>query len=112
MKVTLLFAAYKEKGVVEGTARKLTEYAKKELREHEVEIIGVDDGSNDGTYEALVEASKKYGIIAEKNSANMGQGASFRRGFARATGEVIITMDSDLSYPIEDIPKLLEKISA
>ncbi|MCX6777550.1 MAG: glycosyltransferase family 2 protein [Candidatus Micrarchaeota archaeon] len=110
MKVTLLFSAYREGKGVGETVRKLSEYAQKSLREYEIEIIGIDDGSNDGTYEALVEASKKYGIIAEKNPVNMGQGAAFRRGFARASGEVIITMDSDLSYPIGDIPKLLAKI--
>lgn len=110
MKVSFLVAMYNEGENATKTLAELHNYATKALKGYETEIIAVDDASGDDTYERLLAARKKYGIIADKNPVNMGQGASFRRGIGHATGDVVITLDSDLSYPLADVPKLLEKI--
>ncbi len=110
MKVSFLVAMYNEGENATKTLAELHGYATKSLKGCETEIIAVDDASSDGTYERLLAARKKYGIIADRNPVNMGQGASFRRGIGHATGDVVITLDSDLSYPLSDVPKMLEKI--
>jgi dolichol-phosphate mannosyltransferase len=108
-KISLLMATYNEEKHIAESVSTLYNYAKGILPNFE--LIVVDDGSLDKTYEELAKLQKKFPIKIDKNPVNLGQGGAFRRGLTLATGEVIITFDSDLSYPIADIPRLLEKIN-
>jgi Glycosyltransferases involved in cell wall biogenesis len=75
------------------------------------EIIFVDDGSTDGTYQRLKQLAEKDSrlkIIRFKR--NYGQTAAMSAGFEHAKGDVIITLDADLQNDPEDIPLLLEKL--
>jgi glycosyltransferase involved in cell wall biosynthesis len=75
------------------------------------EIIYVDDGSIDGTYEELqkiVSADASVWVIRLRR--NFGQAAAFSAGFDFARGDVIVTMDGDLQNDPADIPQLIEKI--
>ena len=79
--------------------------------EREYEIIFVDDGSTDNTFnelQKLHEKNKKVKII--KFRKNFGQSAALKAGFDYSKGDIIITMDADLQNDPHDIPKLLEKI--
>jgi len=75
------------------------------------EIIFVDDGSKDKTWE-LIERLKKTtpNLRAIKFRRNYGQTSGMVAGFDHARGEVIVTMDGDLQNDPSDIPLLLEKI--
>jgi glycosyltransferase involved in cell wall biosynthesis len=78
---------------------------------HSFEIICVDDGSSDGSFEALKELRRQdERVRIVRFRRNFGQTAAFAAGFERATGELVITMDADLQNDPADIPKLLEKI--
>ncbi len=75
------------------------------------EIIFVDDGSTDRTYEILKEiAQKDKKVKVIRFRRNFGQTAAMYAGFEHAKGDVIITMDADLQNDPEDIPRLLEKM--
>ena len=67
------------------------------------EVIVVDNNSTDRT--AGVAASMGAKVIAEKIP---GYGRAYKRGFGSATGDVIITLDGDHSYPVNGISYLLE----
>jgi glycosyltransferase involved in cell wall biosynthesis len=71
------------------------------------EIIFVDDGSSDGTLENAKKLSPLKLIVFRKN---FGQTAAMDAGIKKASGEIIITMDSDLQNDPADIPKLLDKM--
>jgi len=77
-----------------------------------VELILVDDGSSDRTWERMVALASgpilPGGVRLERHLANRGLGAALRTGFAAATGDVIVTTDSDGTYRFEEIPALLE----
>lgn len=73
----------------------------------EKEIIVVDDGSTDGSCQVL---EKIDGIKFIKHEKNMGKGASLKRGFKEATGDIIVIQDADLEYAPEEIPKLIQPI--
>ncbi len=75
------------------------------------EIIFVDDGSRDRSFEILKEAvslDPKTRVIRFKE--NKGQTAAFDAGFKAALGDIVITMDADLQNDPQDIPHLLKKI--
>ena len=67
------------------------------------EIIFIDDGSIDDTYEEIL----KYDVKCIKFRRNYGQTAAMAAGFKYATGDIIISMDGDLQNSPEDIPNLL-----
>jgi dolichol-phosphate mannosyltransferase len=76
--------------------------------EQSVEVIYVDDGSTDATYQKLQEISRaQRDMCIVQHPVNRGLGAALQTGFANANGEVIVTADSDGTYRFDEIPALL-----
>lgn len=74
-----------------------------------VELVLVDDGSVDGTGELLDQALGDWPeVVIARHERNRGLGAALRTGLAHASGAVIVTTDSDGTYPFDHIPTLLE----
>ena len=75
------------------------------------EIIFVDDGSTDDSWQ-VIELLRKQNpcICGIKFQRNYGKSAALQVGFTQARGEVIITMDADLQDSPEEIPALREKL--
>jgi glycosyltransferase involved in cell wall biosynthesis len=77
----------------------------------ETEIIFIDDGSTDETFQALLNLKKLDDNIRIIHfTRNFGQTAALSAGFDYAKGDVIITMDGDLQNDPKDIPLLLRKV--
>jgi len=75
------------------------------------EIIMIDDGSTDNSWQAVEELQKKNPCIkAIKFQRNYGKSAALNEGFRAAKGEVVITMDADLQDSPEEIPELRRMI--
>ncbi|MBF0170341.1 MAG: glycosyltransferase family 2 protein [Nitrospinae bacterium] len=77
------------------------------------EIVAIDDGSSDGSYEklkAVHAADPRVKVIRFR--ANFGQTAAFAAGFDKAAGDIIITIDSDLQNDPADIPAMIAKLEA
>ena len=73
------------------------------------EIVLIDDGSTDGTFEVLRRIQKGHQHVRVVRFArNFGQTAAFAAGFAYARGQFIVTFDGDLQNDPADIPRLLE----
>ncbi|OFY47908.1 MAG: glycosyl transferase family 2 [Bacteroidetes bacterium GWF2_41_31] len=76
------------------------------------ELIYVDDGSGDGSWDVVEQLAKKHPEIkAIRFRRNYGKSAALNEGFKAATGEVVITMDSDLQDSPEEIPGLFNMIT-
>ena len=75
------------------------------------EVIAVDDGSRDRSFELLRElAERDHRLRVVRFRRNFGQTAAFSAGFDRAHGEVVVTIDADLQNDPADIGRLLEKM--
>jgi len=75
------------------------------------EVIFVDDGSRDETYEVLLALYREDpNVHLLRLSRNFGQTAALAAGFDFAQGTIIIAMDGDLHHDPQDIPRLLEKL--
>jgi glycosyltransferase involved in cell wall biosynthesis len=71
------------------------------------EIIFVDDGSTDGSWNLIQELSKNYDTVkAIKFRRNYGKSPGLQKAFEAAKGDVVITMDADLQDSPEEIPEL------
>jgi glycosyltransferase involved in cell wall biosynthesis len=67
------------------------------------EAIVVDNNSTDGT----AEVARKLGAIVVPE-LHRGYGRAYKKGFTRATGDIIVTLDGDYSYPVDALSYLLE----
>ena len=99
MKITILMPSFNEEKAIGETIKKVPVYFG-----HEVDFLIIDGGSVDKTIEIAENLGAKV-LKSEK-----GYGRQYRLGFEKAEGEIIVTADSDNSYPMEEIPSLVEEL--
>ncbi|HEY7564099.1 MAG TPA: glycosyltransferase, partial [Acidimicrobiia bacterium] len=76
----------------------------------EVELICVDDGSTDQTWEILTELAADPRIVPVRHPHNRGKSAALRTAIKTMSGTVAIIQDADLEYDPEDIPRVIKPI--
>ena len=75
------------------------------------EIIFIDDGSKDGSWDLIEEINNKNKAVRGiKFQRNYGKSAALQKGFEAANGDVVITMDADLQDSPDEIPELFKMI--
>lgn len=105
---SVVIPVFNEEDIINELYRRLTTVMDK-LNE-KYEIIFVDDGSKDGSFEILRELHRRDETIKIiRFSRNFGHHIAITAGLDYAQGDAIILMDSDLQDPPEEIPKLYEK---
>ena len=93
--ITVIIPCLNEEQGIEKVLRGMPEFVD--------EVIVVDNASTDGTSEVAASLGAK--VIREEVR---GYGRSYKRGFACATGDLIVTLDGDHSYPVDALSYLLE----
>ena len=107
--ISAVFPVYNERENINPLVERLLSVLGR--REELFELIGVDDGSRDRSFEELTRiAGREPRLKVIQFSRNFGQTAALAAGIAAARGDVIVTIDSDLENDPEDIPRLLEKL--
>jgi len=108
--VSIVVPVYNEQESVEPLCRSLHKVMSAGARSYE--IILVDDGSDDGSWDRMVELSREIPCMRlVRFRRNFGQTAAMSAGFHQAQGEVVVTLDADLQNDPEDIPRLLERMA-
>jgi glycosyltransferase involved in cell wall biosynthesis len=75
------------------------------------EVVLVNDGSRDESWEGIAQASRKHGWVRGLNlMRNYGQHNALLAGIRAARFAVVVTMDDDLQHPPEEIPRLLDAL--
>ena len=78
----------------------------------DLEIILVDDGSSDGTWQVMQSRADGDRVRAFRHAVNGGKGAAIRTGLAEARGHLAIIQDADLEYSPDDYGPLLEPLKS
>lgn len=108
--ISIIFSIYNE----EESLRELVSRTEKVMKDnrYNYELIMVDDGSRDGSWETIRELSARDGNIRGISfRRNYGKSAALYCGFRAATGRVVVTMDADLQDSPEEIPEMYRMIT-
>jgi glycosyltransferase involved in cell wall biosynthesis len=106
--ISVVIPVYNEEEVLPELYRRLTRTMKDIGQTYE--IVFVDDGSKDRSFEILKTLKKQdEHLRIIKFTRNFGQHPAIMAGFSNCVGEAVVLMDADLQNPPEEIPKLLEK---
>lgn len=111
MKLSIIIPIFNEKETIDELYKRLIESLKKDFSKNTYEIIFVDDGSNDNSFELLRKLrrkNKKIKLI--QFSRNFGHHIAITAGIDYATGDYIVMMDGDLQDRPEEIITLYKKI--
>ncbi|MFC5283965.1 glycosyltransferase family 2 protein [Pedobacter alpinus] len=109
MDISVVVPAYNE---VESLPE-LTSWIKDVMQKHgfSYEVIIIDDGSNDGTWDKIEELNQVDAAVKGiKFRRNYGKSAALNVGFEVVKGDVVITMDADLQDSPDEIPELYRRI--
>ena len=110
MNISLVIPVYNEKESLRELAEWIVGVVNKMQKSYE--IIFIDDGSNDGSWNEIQKLSSENSFIKGiRFRRNYGKSAALNSGFAACSGEVVITMDSDLQDSPDEIPALYKMIA-
>ncbi len=108
--ISIVIPLYNE----EESLPELVEWIDHVCREHKYvyEVVMIDDGSRDNSWEVVKQLSAKYPAIkAIKFQRNYGKSPALYEGFKAASGKVVITMDADLQDSPDEIPELYRMVT-
>src|SRR5947207_11002911 len=107
--ISVVTPVYNGEASIAELCRRLNEVLPRIAKEYE--IILVNDGSRDGSWETISELSSRFAAVRGLNlMRNYGQHNALLCGIRAAKYDVIVTMDDDLQHPPEEIPRLLEQL--
>src|SRR5947207_8607427 len=114
VKYSIVIPAYNESERIVATLDRVLAYiASQPEFAGKTEVLVVNDGSRDNTAEIVKGyAAKNPAVLLIENPGNRGKGYSVRNGMMRATGDIRLFSDADLSSPTSEAPKLFAPIAA
>jgi dolichyl-phosphate beta-glucosyltransferase len=107
--LSVIFPCYNEERRLPASLARVREYL--DAKGWSYEIIVVDDGSSDGTAQAVLEAAAgDPRVQLRRYEPNRGKGYAVAHGALRARGRWVLFTDADLSTPIEELEKFLPEL--
>jgi dolichyl-phosphate beta-glucosyltransferase len=103
--LSIVIPAYNEEHRLPGTLQQVFNFF--ETQSFPAEVVVVENGSSDRTYDIAQEYAKRHPGLHVIKSQTRGKGLAVKRGVVAAAGEYIFICDADLSMPIEEIQKFI-----
>ncbi len=108
-RLTIVMPVYDDVDVIDETLRELEAFVGQSR--FDVDVIVVDDGSTDGTKELVDKFAEERGWLSVLGlGRNQGKGGAVRAGALEAKGAYVLFSDSDLSTPLAELDKLVERL--
>jgi glycosyltransferase involved in cell wall biosynthesis len=101
--ITIVIPAFNEEEGIKETLARI--FQTMDAAGYHYEVVVVDDGSSDQTAHAVRDFPR---ALLVQHNRNRGSGAATNTGIRHARGEIIVMTDGDGTYPVQDIPRLLE----
>lgn len=103
--LSVVVPAYNEEATIAAVIRRLLSVP------NLLEIVVVDDGSRDRTYQIATDLGRQYPEVhVLRQPRNAGKTAALKAGFAATHGDIVLVQDADLEYDPSEIPELIHPI--
>lgn len=103
--VSVIIPAYNEERRLPDSLRRVTAFV--QTQPYAIEVIVVDDGSQDATAAIVEEFAGQYPFVKLIRNPHGGKGAAVRQGISQGQGQYLVISDTDLAVPIEQLPRFL-----
>lgn len=109
---SLVIPAFDERNRIEACLRSVSDWVRKRPGGWDWEVILVDDGSSDGTRAVARQVAGQVGLSVQilQHERNRGKGAALRTGVLASSGDPVLLADTDLSTPLTEWIKLVERL--
>lgn len=109
--ISLVVPCYREEANIGPTVEQLIQLLAGTNRRFE--IIAVDDGSPDDTWQAIQQCARKHPqVIGVRHMRNYGQTQAYNTGFDQAKGDLILTCSADLESPFETLLEIIKHLES
>jgi dolichol-phosphate mannosyltransferase len=109
--ISIIVPCYNEEAILEQNLITITNYLQTVNYKYAWEIIIINDGSKDNTGLIATQFALQYpNVTVIHHAANLNLGNALQTGFRNSKGDVIVVLDVDLSYAVEYIEKMVDKL--
>jgi len=109
--ISVILPCYNEEAILETNLIKIIKYLESKNDQYQWEIVIINDGSRDNTGTIADNFEKKYSYVRViHHPTNLNLGNALKTGFKNAKGDIIVVMDIDLSYSVDHIEKMVDKM--
>ncbi len=108
-RVSVALPAYNESRIIANSIRKMVGSLTSWYGDNEWELIVVDNGSTDDTFEIASSLSRTLPNVVPIRIEQRGLGAALRAGWGAANGDVLAYVDSDLPFRMENVADIINK---
>ena len=107
-RISVVVPCFNEEKTIYRNLKNIFDYLKN--RFPEFELIAVNDGSADRTFEKLNKFQRDFAIRIINNNPNEGKGKAVRQGILKSRFETVMFLDADLGIPVEELERFLEEM--
>jgi len=109
--ISIILPCYNEEIILKENLEGIIKFLESKEEKYQWEIVLIDDGSRDKTGEIADDFEKRLSNVRTiHHPTNLNLGNALKTGFKNAKGDIIVVMDIDLSYSVDHIEKMVDKI--